>query len=659
MCGIAGILDLSGGTRVDDGVLRDMLPLLSHRGPDGEGLYVDGPVGLAHARLSIIDLAGGQQPIPNEDRSAWIVCNGEIFNYEELRRELVSRGHRFRTGSDSETILHLYEEQGPNCLQALVGDFAFAIWDSARGRLLLARDRLGVRPLFLTTAVAGQLRFASEIKSLFADPRLPRKLDRVALRQAFTYWSTLPGRTMFEGVREVPAGQFVMVEDGSISQQRYWQLNFDPDPPTSRNEANCAEELRSRLVEATLLRLKADVPVGAYLSGGLDSSAITALVGAYAGNSMETFSVAFSDQQYDERAYQLTMARALGTHHHVLEVDAKDIAAAFPDVVWHAEATLLRTSPAPLMLLSRFVREHGLKVVLTGEGSDEFLGGYNIFKEAKVRRFWARQPNSRYRPLLLRRLYGYVGDLQQTPAAYLNAHFGRHLKETDDPAYSHLIRWNSTQRLQRFFSDELRSCDRASTGACELDDALLGAGDSADVLARAQHVEAAIFLPQYLLSSQGDRVAMANAIEGRFPFLDHRLIEYCNRLPSSFKLRGFTEKYLLKRAVSDLVPSQIRERPKQPYRAPIADVFLGAEPPQYVRELLSPPALRRAGYFDEQSVTKLMEKGIRNGGLSEMESMALCGIVSTQLLHDQFVDHFSGANCVKRYSEHDLAVHSA
>ncbi len=641
MCGVAGMVDLGGGRPPDTALLRRMIALLRHRGPEGAGLYRDAVAGLAHARLSIVDLAGGRQPIANEDGSVWVVCNGEVFNYPELRDELLARGHRFRTGSDSEVIVHLYEERGADCVLPLIGDFAFAVWDARARRLLLARDRLGVRPLFYTELAPGELRFASEIKALFADPSLPRRLDPHALDQTFTYWAPLPGRTMFAGVRELPPGHVLIAEQGRVRTHRYWRLRFDPAPRGRRAPADYSEELRALLVDATRLRLRADVPVGAYLSGGLDSSAITAIVHRYTGNRMETFSVAFAEAAYDERRYQEAMARALGTRHHVLEVSARDIGAAFPDVIWHTEAALLRTAPVPFFLLSRFVRAHGLKVVLTGEGSDEFLGGYNIFKEARVRRFWARRPESRYRPLLLRRLYGYVDGLAETPLAYLRAHFGQGLAEVDHPAYSHLVRWRATARLKRFFSPALRRALAEADDAPELAAALDGISAVDDPVARAQHVEAAIFLPQYLLSSQGDRVAMAHAVEGRFPFLDHRLVEFCNRLPTDLKLHGLQEKYLLKQVVADLIPALIRERPKQPYRAPIVPAFLGDAAPAELTEVLSEAATAEAGYFDPVAVRGLVEKGRRQGRLSEFEAMALVGIASTHLLHERFGAGFS------------------
>jgi asparagine synthase (glutamine-hydrolysing) len=643
MCGIAGIVDLTGTAPPDEAVLRRMLATIRHRGPDGAAIFLGPAAGLAHARLSIVDLSGGRQPICNEDGTIWVICNGEVFNYPELRDELLARGHRFRTGSDTEIIVHLYEERGAGCVEPLIGDFAFAIWDSRARRLLLGRDRVGVRPLFYTTEVSGQLRFASEIKALLADPAMPRALDLQALDQTFTYWSPLPGRTMFEGVKELPAGHVLVAEGGQVRTEPYWSLSFAPDPPGTRGEEEYAAELRELLVDATRLRLRADVPVGAYLSGGLDSSAITAIVRHYTGNSMETFSVAFTDAAYDERSFQEVMARALGTRHRVLEVSEREIGAAFPEIVWHAEAAMLRTSPAPLFLLSRFVRQHGLKVVLTGEGSDEFLGGYNIFKEAKIRHFWARRPDSRLRPLLLRRLgYGYIAGLDRTPPAYLQAHFGQGLDEIDNPGYSHLVRWRSTARLKRFFSPEVRAALDGADDGDELDAALAGIESVRDPVARAQHVEAAIFLPQYLLSSQGDRVGMAHAVEGRFPFLDHRFIEFCNRLPTSLKLHGLTEKYLLKQSLGDLIPPAIRERPKQPYRAPIARSFLGAGAPAYVAELLSPDRVREAGYFNAAAVAGLVEKGRRNGQLGEQESMALTGVLSVQLLHRLFWTDFAG-----------------
>jgi asparagine synthase (glutamine-hydrolysing) len=664
MCGIAGRLVLSGPARVTEASIRAMIDALRHRGPEGSGLHVEAGLGLGHARLSIIDVDGGAQPIANEDGSIWAVCNGEVFNYVELRQDLVRRGHRFTTASDSEVLVHLYEERGAQCVEPLIGDFAFAIWDGRARRLLLARDRLGVRPLFISSAVPGELLFASEIKALLTEPRLPRTLDLLALDQVFTYWSPLPGRTMFEGIAELPPGHVLIAEQGRTTLKRYWSLSFAPDASGLRSDANYREELQALLLDATRLRLRADVPVGAYLSGGLDSSTITALARRSSNEAIETFSVAFADAAYDEREYQTLMATALGTRHHVLEVTDGDIADAFPDVVWHAESALLRTAPAPLFLLSRFVQESGLKAVLTGEGADEFLGGYDIFREAKIRRFWARRPDSRLRPRLFERVNGFVEHLQATPGAYRRVFYGQGLAEVENPAYSHLVRWRATARLKRFFSADVRDAVASADHTHALHAVLSGIENVQDGLARAQQVEAAIFLPQCLLASQGDRVAMAHAVEGRFPFLDHRVVEFCNRLPSRLKLNGLTEKFLLKQVAADLVPQAIRRRPKQPYRAPITATFLGREgghSPAYVEELLSPTSLKRTGYFNPSAVESLLAKGRRRGGLSEFESMALCGIISVQLLHQLFlVTPESSARRGRAYAErptpHELAV---
>lgn len=563
MCGIAGALALRGTAQsVEPTTLRRMLTLLRHRGPEVAGVYAQGPVALGHARLSIIDLAGGLQPIANEDETLWAIVNGEVFNYVELGAELRARGHRFRTGSDSEVILHLYEELGPHLLERLNGQYAFALWDARRQCLLLGRDRLGVRPLFYTVT-DGALLFGSEIKALLADPRVARRPDLRALDQVFTYWSALPGRTMFEQIHEVPAGHYLLAHAGRADPTvtRYWAHHYPVTDGGLSNEGGkqdqdyYATRLRELLVDATRLRLRADVPVGAYLSGGLDSSAITAIIRHYTSNKLQTFSVAFEDKAFDERDFQQRMARHLGTEHHVVECRQRDIGAVFPEVIWHTETPILRTAPAPLFLLSALVRRHGLKVVLTGEGSDEFLAGYNIFKEALVRRFWARHPHSHLRPLLLRGLYDWVPDLQHSSQAFLEAFFKQGLAETSDPTYSHLLRWRNTARLKRFFSAETQHALADYDSAPELQallDPELGAWPA---LSQAQYLEVRTFLTPYLLSSQGDRVAMAHSVEGRFPFLDHRVVAFAGTIPPRLRMRGLDEKHILKQAMRDLLPA--------------------------------------------------------------------------------------------------------
>jgi asparagine synthase (glutamine-hydrolysing) len=616
-----------------------MLGIIRHRGPDEFGLYVDRQAGIGCARLSIVDLSTGQQPITNEDRSLWIVLNGEVYNYLELRAELERAGHRFSTRSDTEVVLHLYEDLGPECLQWLNGQFAIAIWDVRKSELFLARDRLGIRPLFYTLLPKG-LVFGSEIKALLLEPHVEARLDHRALVQAFTFWAPLAPRTSFQGILELPPGHHLQARRGSVTLSRYWHLSF---PPSDREERISIEEasaqLRDLLSDATRLRLRADVPVGSYLSGGLDSTMIAALIRQHTPGSLCTYSVAFEEPDFDERTYQEVATAFLNTQHRRTECRNADIGQVFPDVVWHAEVPLLRTSPAPMYLLSRLVRESNIKVVLTGEGADEFLGGYHIFKEDKIRRFWARQPDSAWRPLLLRRLYPYVADLSRSGDAYLAAFFRQGLTAVSQKGYSHRIRWRNASRQQRLFSAEL--CD-AVNGYDPIEE-FLGSLDGAlldwSPLAQAQSIEVATFMSPYLLSSQGDRMMAANSVEGRFPFLDHRVVEFSNRLSPLLKIRGLQEKCVLKHSAKELVPAQIWQRRKQPYRAPVNPAFF-AQPLDYVEALLSPDAVRSSAIFNPDAVTKLVRKCRAGTRVSEGDDMALAGVLSTQLLHHQFVDRF-------------------
>ncbi len=619
--------------------MERMLSILSHRGPDEFGLYDDGVALLGNARLSIIDLAGGTQPISNENGRLWIVFNGEIYNYRELRVDLERRGHRFRTQSDTEVLLHLYEEEGRQAIRRLNGQFAVAIWDRGTRRLFLARDRLGIRPLFYTV-VPGGLAFASEIKALLLLPEVERRLEPRAIWQSLLFWAPQAPTTAFAGIWEVPPANLLTVEARRMEARRYWALEF---PPAGEEQQipieEAAEALRALLVDATRVRLRAaDVPVGSYLSGGLDSTCVAALARGEIAERLHTYALAFEEATFDESRYQERAAAFLGTEHHRTRVSNLAIAEHFPQVVWHAEAPLMRTAPAPMYLLSRLVNEAGMKVVLTGEGADEFFGGYNIFKEMQLRRFWARDPESALRPCLLQRLYPYVEALQQG-GTFTTAFFRRGMGAVDDPAYSHLVRWRNGMRLSRFLSEPLRN---AMDGERLIRERLLSLQPDPKwhPLGRAQYLEVRTFMSPYLLSSQGDRMMAAHSVEGRFPFLDHRVIEFAAALPPTYKLIGLHEKRLLKRSMRSLLPEEIVQRRKQPYRAPIAQVFLGEQAPDYVEALLSEEALRASGYFDPTAVAFLLRKGRGRGHLSETEGMALVVVLSTQLLHHHFVRHF-------------------
>ncbi len=642
MCAICGVLNMNDHEPMKPETVRTMIAMASHRGPDETGVYLDDHVGLGHARLSIIDLAGGSQPMSNEDGTVWVVFNGEIFNYLELRRELISRGHRFKTSSDTETIVHAFEEYGYDCLERFNGQFAFALWDARSREMFLARDRLGIRPLFYTIR-NGKLIFGSENKSIGAHPDVSLEIDPVALDQIFTFWVTISPRTVFKDVLEVPPGHYLVVRDGQTRLERYWQLDFpEQGNESARSVEDYAEELRETLIDATRLRLRADVPVGAYLSGGLDSSAITAIIKNHTDAPLITFSIRFENARYDEGGYQDELVKHLDTRHRAVGCSSEDIARVFPDVIRHAEFPILRTAPAPLFMLSQLVRESNIKVVLTGEGADEFLGGYNIFKEAKIRHFWAKYPDSKYRPLLLQKLYPYLAQSPTRARQYWQQFFRTGLEETDLQYYSHMPRWNNTAKLKALFSEDLRSSIGAGDGFSELETILHKDIMKWDPVSRAQYVEVSTFLSGYLLSSQGDRMAMAHSVEGRFPFLDHNVVDMCSRIPAKYKLRGLNEKYVLKRSMEGEIPDCIVRRPKQPYRAPDSPCFLGPNAPEYVRELLSDKALQQSGLFDPAAVARLMRKCERKLGhpLAAKDDMAVVGVLSTQLLHRHFIEEF-------------------
>jgi asparagine synthase (glutamine-hydrolysing) len=638
MCGIAGILNLRPGKEVPIKTLKRMINVVRYRGPDGFGFYVDENIGLAHARLSIIDLEGGWQPIYNEDKTICTVFGGEIFNYVELREFLINKGHNFSTKSDTEVIIHLYEEYGIECLKYLNGQFAFAIWDREKERLFLARDRVGIRPLFYATA-HGSFSFASEIKSLFMDTRVKREIDPYALDQIFTFWMTIPPRTAFNGIYELPAGHYMIVRNGDIAINRYWDPDFTPDT-IIKTEAEYAEALLELLINSTRLQLRADVPVGAYLSGGIDSSVITTLIKKYSDTPLRTFSVSFSDKRYDESTYQRQMIEYLDTDHSTIQCTYSDIGKVFPEVIWHTEKPIVRTAPAPLFLLSKLVRDSGYKVVLTGEGSDEILSGYDIFKEAKVRRFVEKYPDSKFRPLIMKRLYPYLENSPVRSLKYAEAFFKVDMRGVPNEHYAHAPRWATTSKIKVFFSDHFKDILGGYTNFDELSGLVTTNIKEYDYLSQAQYIEIKTLLSGYLLSSQGDRVAMAHSVEGRFPFLDHRVIEFCCKLPPNVRMNVLTEKYILKKSMKHVLPASVIKRTKQPYMAPDSKSFFNGAMPDYVDELLSTDYLKDSGYFDPGAVAMLVKKCRQNHFIGFKDNMAIVGILSTLLAHELFIKHF-------------------
>ncbi|RWK61766.1 asparagine synthase (glutamine-hydrolyzing) [Mesorhizobium sp.] len=634
MCGFGGYF---GSIRDAEALLARMIAAIAHRGPDEQGKFVAPDAGLGHARLSVIGIGDGQQPMSDVSGNLTIAFNGEIFNYLELREGLMAKGRRFRTSSDTEVILHLYDEMGEDCLPLLNGDFAFAIWDNRRRRMVLARDRMGVRPLFYTNK-DGVLYFASEIKALLKVPGISAEIDPIALDQIFTLWAPIAPRTAFRNIYELEPASVMIATQEEVTVKRYWHLDYPhrDAPPKLTNEDDAAEELQALLSDAVRLRMRADVPVGSYLSGGLDSSLVSALAAGMTPLQLQTFSVTFDSTEHDESAFQTEMASALGARHRTIACQAGDIAGVFPEVIRFAERPIIRTAPAPLYQLSGLVRQAGLKVVLTGEGADEVFAGYDIFREARVRRFCGRQPASRMRPKLFRRLYPYLPGLQQQSVEYLSAFFGAGNAALDDPLFSHRPRFKTTAAAKIFFSGDLRATLKGYDAAEDLVSRLPQAFSLWHPLHQAQFLETSFLLPGYILSSQGDRMAMAHGIEGRFPFLDPRLVEFAGRLPPEMKLKGLVEKHILRKAAKHLLPSAIRERTKQPYRAPEARSFVGAGELDYVRDALSEASIAAGGLFNAKAVANLHEKCRTQPASGFRDNAAFVGILSTQLWQKNF-----------------------
>jgi len=631
VCGIAGIARAHARKQgADEAALGRMAASLRHRGPDGWGVYAGARVGLAHTRLSIVDVAGGAQPLANEDGQVLVTYNGEVYNHAELRRELEGAGHRFGTRCDTEVLVHAYEEWGDAFVHRLNGQFAFAIYDRRRERVFLARDRFGVRPLVYALR-DGTLYFASEAKALFATGEVEAAPDPLGLDEVFTFWAARAPRTPFRDVHQLEPGTCAVWRDGRLRVSRYYHLSF---PDAGGEPEGAVEALDDVMRSAVAFRMRADVPVGGYLSGGLDSSITCALAAAESPHELRTFSVTFDDPAFDESAFQRLVAEQIGSRHAVAHVGPGEIARVFPDVVRHAETPLVRTAAAPMYLLAKLARDHGITVVLTGEGADELFLGYDLFKETAVREFCLRQPRSAVRPRLFDRLYPYLGG---RGGGEFWRRFFLEAGGVDDPLFSHLPRMLLTSRIRQFYSPEMHDVLAHADVAGDLRRALPAEFTRWSSLHRAAYLEMTVLLPSYLLGSQGERMGMAHGVEGRFPFLDHRLFEFAAALPARSKLRGLHEKEILRRWAVRVVPPAVLARSKQPYRAPDAPAFFGAGQPEYVEALLDEAALRRVGIFAPDAVAGLLRR-CRAGRVTGIaENQALVAVLSTQLWHEQFI----------------------
>ncbi|HXC62016.1 MAG TPA: asparagine synthase (glutamine-hydrolyzing) [Nitrospiria bacterium] len=594
MCGIAGILDFNGG-QVSLEELHSMCDAIIHRGPDDQGVYLDRGVGIGMRRLSIIDLQTGQQPVRNEDGSVWVVFNGEIYNYKDLRRELEGKGHSFYTETDTETIVHLYEEYGVRCMEKLRGMFTFAIWDKKRRQMLLARDRLGIKPLYYGV-IAGRLVFASELKAILQLPDIESRLNWGAVDHLFSFLSTPRSDSIIEGMRKLEPGHFLVASPGKeVSIERYWDVSFEPD--YSHDERYFVERLRELLTESVRSHLVSDVPLGAFLSGGIDSSSITAAMSKLTAGPVKTFSIGFPDQDYNELKHARLVAKHLGTDHHelVLEPNVLDI---LEDLTWHLDEPFGDSSAIPTFMVSKMAAEH-VTVVLSGDGGDELFAGYDkyVVEEREKRKYG-------FLPRPVRKMLGTVG--RMIPEGVRGHNFLNHLSLPDLERYLDSCTLFRNEQKKKLFRAEV--FDLFSTKDRR------GAGYFSRVnghwLSTMQYWDLNDYLPLDILTKV-DRMSMAHSIEVRVPLLDHKLVEFAATIPPELKLRNGTTKYIFKRAMRGILPDEVIDRPKQGFAIPLSRWFRGRLN-GFIRELLLSDTVRRRGVFNVEYIEQLLkwhEKG--------------------------------------------------
>jgi asparagine synthase (glutamine-hydrolysing) len=610
MCGICGIAALGEDAAFDERTIDRMRAALDHRGPDDSGTYVAefqggqgaGRVGLGHARLSIIDLATGHQPLSNEDGTVWIVFNGEIYNFQELRPELEARGHRFRTHSDTEAIVHLYEEKGPDCVRDLRGMFAFAIWDGPRRRLFMARDRLGQKPLAYRLEPR-RIVFGSEMKAVLRAPGVPRELDVEALHDYLTYQYVPHPKTMFRGIRKLPPAHYLLWEEGQARVEEYWRPPFGPG--ARRSEGEYVDRLRVLMTESVRLRMIADVPLGAFLSGGMDSSIVVGLMAGLSSSPVKTFSIGFEEKRYDELEYARIVARRFGTEHRELVVRPNAVEI-IPKLVRHYDEPFADSSAIPTFYVSEMTRAH-VKVALTGDAGDEGFAGYPRYRAIKLAQLFDRLPGPLRRGLA-GRMWRYF------PASVEAKTFRRRLRRLFEalnlPPRERYVRWCAIfddERKEALYSPELRARLAGIRSARVFDEEYEKVAEM-DFLGATTFVDFMRYLPDDLLVKV-DIASMAYGLECRAPFLDHKLVEFIGEVPTGLKLRGMTPKYLLRRAFGDLLPKEIMGRAKMGFGVPIAEWFRG-DLKDYVRDaLLDSTALGR-GYFDPAYVRRLVDEHV-------------------------------------------------
>lgn len=593
MCGIAGVVDFKNKAPVRRNVLVSMADKLIHRGPDDDGYFVDQNVGLGFRRLSIIDLAHGNQPFFSEDGSVVLICNGEIFNYKTLRKQLHENGHAFKTNCDVEVLIPLYQEYGIDFVKKLNGQFSIALYDKSRQMLLLARDHVGITPLFYTVK-NGALIFASEIKAILAHPDVERAVDLQGLDQIMTFPGMVSPTTMFKGIHALKPGHCLILRNEEISSHEYWDLNYpgETEPAEIYPENFYVERLDELLRESVRIRLNADVPVGYYLSGGLDSSLIAGLVHALApGQKHNAFSIAFADQQHDERHYQKMVADKLGADRHEIVFDWESVSDRLKEAVYYSESPLKESYNTCSLALSNIVKNGGIKVILTGEGADELFAGYVGYRFDEIRasdhRFVPASEDEMAEASERKKLWG------DQSFFYEKNYYA--LRETKLALYSDEVRRN----FSHFNSVSANIVDRSK---------LYGRHP----IHKRSYIDFKLRLSDHLLADHGDRVAYRNSIEARYPFLDINVIEFARTVPPNLKLNGLVEKYLIKQVAKRYIPDEISHREKFHFVAPGSPSLL-ARQVEWVEDMLSHETIRKQGYFDPETVESIKRMYRRQG----------------------------------------------
>ena len=635
MCGIVAIF--SHCEPISEAVLQQATRSLYHRGPDGQRYWIarDRRVALGHARLSIIDLTTGDQPISSEDELTRIVVNGEFYGYESIQRELELAGHRLRTRSDSEIALHLYEDIGPQCLHRLRGEFAFVLWDERRRTLFAARDRFGIKPLFYALH-RGALYFASEVKALFV-AGVPARWDAESVYHSVEF-SGHQARTLFEGVRQIPPGHYLLATEEHVQLNQYWDFDYPTAAVTTapRSDADYAAELRQTLEEAVRIRLRADVPVGCYLSGGLDSSAILGLAARHHSEPIRAFTLTFDHAEYDEGEVAREMASQGGAEFFPIPIRQSDLADHFADAIVQSETLCVNAHGVAKYLLSRAVRDAGYKVVITGEGSDEILGGYAHFRRDMV--LYNREGQD---PTAVAGLLAELERLNPVSRGLLLPHGKAGPLETVSRLLGFVPSWIETfsARAEKMrallasdFLEKFGQREGFRTLFSEID--VHGQLAGREPLHQSLYLWAKTGLPTYILTMLGDRMEMAHSIEGRVPFLDHRVVEVISSQPVSQKIRGMTEKYVLREAVRDVISETVYRRQKHPFLSPPATLNPGERLGAFVQDTLRGSVLTSIPYFDQQKVVSLLDRlETMDEGSRVAYDQVLMLLVSTCVLH--------------------------